>query len=162
MARVRKQLLQVLTDEKKQLVVELLLRGESPLYIAKSIGCIQSAVLSVLSCKGFADKCLEVFKSQSKGLALVALHNITRIAFSPDSTPATQLKASKILTDIARELDELSPDDLEPSTMTQSQIAERLKALQKEAASRARPVDTGQIDVPAKRVNAPSIDDMLD
>lgn len=105
----------------------------------------------------FSAKLLELFKTQAKGVALIAHHNIMRIAFDPLATAATQLKASKILVDIARELEDLSPGDLQPANMTQNQLADRLKALQKEAIKRAKPIETGVIDQPQPA----SLDDML-
>lgn len=144
--------------DKRAEIAQKLINGDSPGKIADELNIRLNQVLAILGEGDFSAKCLELFKNQARGLALVALHNISRIAFNPSATAATQLKASKILVDIAREMEDLSPSDLEPAGMTQSQLAERLKALQKEAITRAKPIDTGVID----QLQPASLDDMLD
>lgn len=144
--------------DKRAEIAQRLINGESPQAIATHFLITVNQVLSIFGDGEFAAKCLELFNNQARGLALVALHNISRIAFDPTASAATQLKASKILVDIAREMEELHPNDLEPSGMTQAQLAERLKALQKEAIARTKPIETGVIDQPQPA----SLDDMLD
>lgn len=148
----------LITMDQKTKIAERLIHGESPVSISTNLNITVNDVLLVLGDGDFSARLYDLFKTQAKGLALVALHNITRIAFDPAATVATQLKASKILADIAREMDEIHRDDLEPSNMTQNQLAERLKALQKEAIARAKPIDTGVIDIET----SPSLDDMLE
>lgn len=148
----------LITFDQKTEIAQKLIHGESPNKISKEMNLGLNQVLAILEDGEFSAKCLELFKNQARGLALVALHNISRIAFDPSATAATQLKASKILADIAREMDELHPNDMEPSGMTQAQLAERLKALQKEAITRAKPIETGVIDQPQPA----SLDDMLE
>lgn len=148
----------LITLDQKQKIAESLIHGESPNSISLNVGIPLNHVLNVLNDGDFSAKLLELFKNQARGVALIAHHNITRIAFDPTATAATQLKASKILVDIAREMDEIHRDDLEPSNMTQNQLAERLKALQKEAIARVKPIDTGVIDIEP----IPSLDDMLE
>lgn len=147
----------LITIDQKAKIAELLIRGESPQGISDELNITVNQVLMVFNDGDFSAKCLELFKIQARGLALVALHNISRIAFDPSATSATQLKASKILADIAREMDDLYPSDLEPSNMSQNQLAERLKALQKEAIARAKPINTGVIECQV----SPDLDDML-
>lgn len=147
----------LITFDQKTEIAQKLIHGESPDKISKEMNLGLNQVLAILGDGEFSAKCLELFKNQARGLALVALHNISRIAFDPSATAATQLKASKILADIAREMDDLHPNDLEPSGMTQAQLAERLKALQKEAIARAKPIDTGLIE----HEPSASLDDML-
>jgi len=148
----------LITQATRAQIAEKLIHGENPNNISKDLGIELNQVLMILGDGDFSARCLELYRNQARGLALVALHNISRIAFDPVATAATQLKASKILADIAREMDELHRDDLEPSNMTQNQLAERLKALQKEAILRAKPIDTGVIDLEP----VPSLDDMLE
>ncbi len=138
---------QLISHDQKLKIAEKLIYGESPNKIASDLGITLNRVLSLLGDAEFSAKLLELFRNQARGIALVAHHNIMRIAFDPSATAATQLKASKILIDIAREMEELHPNDLEPANMTQAQLADRLKALQKEAIARAKPIDTGVIDV---------------
>lgn len=137
----------IITNDIKAKIAENILNGENPESVGNKLGLTLNQVLGVLGDKDFSAKLLILFKNQAKGIALLAHNNIVRIAFDTKASAATQLKASKILVDIARELEELSPNDLEPATMTQSQLADRLKALQKEAINRAKPIDTGVIDV---------------
>lgn len=139
-------------------IVTMLVEGRSPHYISCHFKVEIESVLDIFNSVDFSAKCMELFKNRAKGMALIAHSNIARIAFSPDSSEVTKLKASKILVDIAREMNDLHPSDLEPSNMSQSQLADRLKALQKEASNRAGPIDTGQIDQPRQ----PTLDDMLD
>lgn len=137
----------IITNDIKAKIAENILNGENPESVGNKLGLTLNQVLGVLGDKDFSAKLLILFKNQAKGIALLAHNNIVRIAFDAKASAATQLKASKILVDIARELEELSPNDLEPATMTQSQLADRLKALQKEAINRAKPIDTGVIDI---------------
>lgn len=137
----------IITNDIKAKIAENILNGENPESVGNKLGLTLNQVLGVLGDKDFSAKLLILFKNQAKGIALLAHNNIVRIAFDTKASAATQLKASKILVDIARELEELSPNDLEPATMTQTQLADRLKALQKEAINRAKPIDTGVIDI---------------
>ncbi len=139
-------------------ISNMLIHGESPHKIAESLGISITRVFRVLQDEGFSIQCLEIFKTQAKGVALLAHNNLIRIAFDANASPATQLKASKILVDIARELEELHPSDLDPAHMSQDQLIDRLKSLQKEAIARAKPIDTGVIE----HNPSTSLDDMLD
>lgn len=127
-------------------IAEKLIHGENPNSISLSMNIPLNHVLGLLGDGDFSARLLELFKNQAKGMAVIAHNNIARIAFDPTATAATQLKASKILVDIARELEDLSPSDLEPADMTQNQLKERLEALQKEALARTKPIDIGVIN----------------
>lgn len=144
--------------DQKAKIAEMLIRGESPIIISNHLSLTVNEVLGILGDRGFSANLLELFKTQAKGAALIAHNNIMRIAFDPTASAATQLKASKILVDIARELEELHPDDMEPANMTQAQLVERLGELQKEVITRAKPVDGMILDQPATL----DLDDMLD
>lgn len=139
----------LIPHDQKAEIAKKLIHGESPDKIANAMSITVNQVFQVLGDTEFSAKLLELFKLQAKGIALIAHNNIARIAFDPLASAATQLKASKILVDIARELEEISPNDLEPANMSQSQLADRLNELQKEAIRRAKPIDTGVIDQPA-------------
>ncbi len=139
-------------------IVQMLLEGKSIHYISCQKKVDIETILNLFSDVDFSAKCLELFKNRAKGFALIGHNNIARIAFSPDSSEATQLKASKYLVDIARELDQISPHDLDPAHMSQDQLIERLKALQKETVVRAKPVDTGVIE----HKSSTNLEDMLD
>lgn len=148
----------LITQDQKAKIAERLIHGESPISISNNLNITVNDVLLILGDGDFSARLYDLFKTQAKGLALIAHHNITRIAFDDKASAATQLKASKILVDIARELEELSPNDLEPAHMSQGQLKERLEALQKEAIARAKPIDTGVIDMQSSA----DIDDMLE
>lgn len=147
----------LITLDQKREIAEKLIHGENPNQISLDLNLSINQVFAILSDADFSGRCAELFTSQARGLGLVALHNISRIAFDPTATPATQLKASKILADIARELQELSPNDLEPAYMSQKSLTDRLSQLQKEAQRRAIPVKGEVIE----HEPAPSLDDML-
>jgi hypothetical protein len=144
-------------DLKRQ-IAEKIIHGENPNKISLDLNLDINQVFAVLGDKEFSSKAAEIFSSQARGLGLVALHNISRIAFDATASPATQLKASKILADIARELQELHPNDLEPAYMSQKSLTDRLSLLQKEALKRAIPIDGAIIE----HEPTPSLDDMLD
>lgn len=135
-------------DEVRLNVAQKLINGDNPNQIAVDLGLEKNKVLTILGDGGFATKLLEIFKNQSRGLALSSLHNIADIAFdqSPTASAATKLRASKLLIDIAKELDSVFASDLDPATMSQAQLVNKLAELQKEAANRAKPINTGQID----------------
>lgn len=145
-------------DEMRLKVAQKLINGDSPMVIATECGLTVNQVLTVLGCGDFAAKLLDLFKNQARGLALSSLHNIARIAFdeSPNASAATKLRASKLLVDIAKELDSIFAGDLDPATMTQAQLVNQLAAMQKEVANRAKPINTGQID------QGLSLNDMID
>lgn len=147
-----------MTLDDKQKILEKIIHGENLNSISIEFKVSINVILSILGDRDFAAKLLELFTNQAKGMALIAHNNIARIAFDTTASAATQLKASKALVDIARELQELSPNDLEPAYMSQNQLADRLKALQKEAINRAKPINTGVIE----HTPTPSLDDMID
>lgn len=149
---------QLIPHDQKVKIAEMLIHGESPNNIALTMNISLNTVFQLLGDGDFSARLLELFKNQAKGMAVIAHNNIARIAFDPAASAATQLKASKILVDIARELEDLSPNDLEPANMSQAQLKDRLEALQKEAIARAKPIDTGVIDAQPSA----DIDDMLE
>ena len=148
---------QLITSDLKRQILEKLIRGTNPNEISKCYNITLNQVFSVLGDVEIGGKVADLFALQAKGLGLIALHNISRIAFDDTASPATQLKASKILTDIARELQELYPNDLEPAYMSQKNLSDRLTLLQKEALKRAIPVKGEIID----NDKPLSIEDML-
>lgn len=148
----------LISYDQKVKIAEKIIHGENPNSIALTMNIPLNHVLGLLGDGDFSVKLLELFKNQAKGMAVIAHNNIARIAFDDKASAATQLKASKILVDIARELEELSPNDLEPANMSQVQLKDRLDALQKEAIARAKPINTGVIDMQASA----DIDDMIE
>ncbi len=150
----------LISMDQKAKIAALLIRGESPLTISNNLNITVNDVLGLLGDRGFSCNLLEMFKTQAKGAAFIAHNNILRIAFDPSplTSAATKLKASKILIDIARELEELHPDDMEPANMTQAQLVERLGELQKEVIARAKPVESLILDAEPSL----DLDDMLD
>ena len=148
----------LITLDLKRQIAEKIIHGENPNKISMDLDLSINQVFAVLGDKEFSSKVAEIFGSQARGLGLVALHNISRIAFDSTASPATQLKASKILADIARELQELHPNDMEPAYMSQKSLTDRLALLQKEAIKRAIPIHADVIE----NATPPSLDDMLD
>ncbi len=149
---------ELITLDLKRQITEKIIHGIDPTIISNEFGLSINQVLSVLGDAEISGKVADLFALQARGLGLVALHNISRIAFDATASPATQLKASKILADIARELQELHPNDLEPAYMSQKSLTDRLSLLQKEALKRAIPIDGAVIE----HEPTPSLDDMLD
>jgi hypothetical protein len=139
-------------DDQKLNIIHRIIHGDSLEIISKDFNISPNCVFMVINDPLFAAKSLESFKILSKSFSIMALHNIARIAFDPTSSPATRLKASKALADIALNIDDSHHDEKEPSTMTQNELAARLQALQKEAVNRAKPVKGVAID------HAPDID----
>jgi hypothetical protein len=106
----------------------------------------------------FLEQVQEHLEKDIKISGLAALRNIKKIADDPTGSKATQLKANQWLADKALEVNRLGFMTDTPATMTQDQLARRLKELQTEAVKRAKPIDTGVIE------HKPSGDlsDMLD
>lgn len=148
----------LITLDIKRQITEKLIHGVDPMMISIEHSLTVNQVLSVLTDAEISGRCAELFSSQARGLGLIALYNISRIAFDPVASAATKLKASKILADIARELQELHPNDLEPAYMSQKSLTDRLSLLQKEALKRAIPIDGAIIE----HEPTPSLDDMLE
>ena len=130
----------------KAQIAQRLINGESVNEISEVLGITTNKILKVFSDKEFGIMCYESFSNTARGLALVGLHNISRIAFDVSTPINSKLKANKILVDIAREMQELNPSDIEAAHMTQNQLIDTLKALEKERIKRAKPIDTGVIE----------------
>ena len=136
-----------LSSDQKVVIIESIIHGDSINSILTNHNIDPKQLFMVINDPLFGAKSLESFKILSKSFSIMALHNIARIAFDPASSPATALKASKALADLALNIDDSHHDDQEPSTMTQNQLAARLQALQKEAVNRAKPIKGTVIDI---------------
>lgn len=138
-------------DEK---IILALLQGENPDMVMTKFKCDLKTILKIMGSSGFSERIREYLERDLQLSGLVALKNIKNIASDDKISKATQLKANQWIAERALELNRLGFDADSPATMSQDQLARRLKALQQEAIKRARPIDTGVIEQ--------SIDDMLE
>ena len=137
----------------KMEIAQRLLTGDSARAVSEYLCCDIIMVNEVLADPNFLQACGEELEKGLKIKALAALHNIEVIAGDDKASQATRLKANQYIVDKALEFNGLGGSDNTPANMSQRQLAERLKALQTEAITRAKPIDTGVIDH--------SLDDML-
>lgn len=138
-------------DEK---IILALLQGENPDMIIKNFHCDLKTILRIMGGSSFSERIKEYIERDLQLSGLIALKNIKNIASDDKISKATQLKANQWIAERALELNRLGIDSDSPATMTQDQLARRLKELQQEAIKRSRPIDTGVIEQ--------SIDDMLE
>jgi len=144
------------TDIIEKIVLSLL-SGENPDTLSIKFCCDISQIHRIMASNVFSDRVKEYLEKDIQVSGLVALKNIKKIASEEGISKATQLKANQWIAEKALELNRLGVDSHSPATMTQDQLARRLKELQNEAVKRAIPINTGVID----QVPSPSIDDML-
>lgn len=131
-----------------------LLNGENPGDLTTKHGCELSLIHGIMASSVFSERIKEFLERDIQISGLVAIKNIKSIASDDKISKATQLKANQWLAEKALEFNRLGVDADSPATMTQDQLARRLKSLQAEAHKRAIPIDAGVIDQ--------SLDDMLD
>lgn len=113
--------------------------------------------MRIMASNVFTERVKEHLEKDILISGLTAVKNIKTIASQEGISKATQLKANQWLAEKALEVNKLGHTE-SPATMTQDQLARRLKELQNEAIKRAKPIDTGVIDA----LSSASIDDMLD
>jgi hypothetical protein len=130
----------VKTDLKVK-IAELLLNGESVDRISTDLDCPASLVMSIQNSADFLSIISEQFEKESKIKGLKALRNIADIMDNPDSSQATQLKASIWLADNAKDMAQTVGEGDTEATMTQEQLARRLTEIQKELIKRSKPVN---------------------
>lgn len=123
-----------------------LLSGQNPDTIVLKHGCELSQVMQIMGSNVFSERIKEHLERDLQVSGLIALKNIKNIASDNTISKATQLKANQWIAEKALELNRLGASDESPATMTQDQLARRLKALQSEAVKRAKPIDTGVLD----------------
>jgi hypothetical protein len=136
-------------------IVEKLIHGIAPNDIASLLGITVNSVFNIFDDPELSNKFNDLLKARSIGMAFIAHNNISRIAFDPSASAATQLKASKMLVDIGKDTQEMHPVNIEPASMSQNQLVDTLRALEKERIKRAKPIDMGIIEADI------SIDSML-
>jgi len=129
-----------------QLIASKLLAGENPDMIQKEFNCPLYVIHKIMGGNDFLEQASSFLEKSLKLQALTALKNISHIAGDDSISAATRLKANQWIAEKALEFNELGHNDDAPETMTQNQLARRLKELQSEAVKRARPIDAGVID----------------
>jgi hypothetical protein len=127
-------------------IVLKLLQGENPDTVASAYSCDLKLVMQIMGSNVFSERVKEYLERDIQLSGLLAIKNIKLIAQDNEGSKATRLKANQWLAEKALELNNLGTFDDAPSTMTQDQLARRLKALQAEAVKRAKPIDTGVLD----------------
>lgn len=144
----------LIKDELGEKIIFALLAGENPDTIKKQFSCDISLIMKIMGSSTFSERIKEFLERDLQLSGLVALKNIKSIASDDKISKATQLKANQWIAEKALELNRLGLSDDTPATMSQDQLARRLKALQTEAIKRAVPIDTGIIEQ--------SIDNMME
>lgn len=138
----------LITQELTEKIVVSLLSGENPDTIMSKHSCGYSDIMRIMASNVFQERVKEYLEKDIIISGLTAVKNIKTIASQEGISKATQLKANQWLAEKALELNRLGAGVDSPATMTQDQLARRLKELQNEAIKRAKPIDTGVIDNP--------------
>lgn len=136
----------LVTSDLTQKITLALLQGQNPHEIAEAHSCALSQVYEVLGSVAFSQQVKDFLQRDIQISGVIALKNIKKIAEDNTGSKATQLKANQWLAEKALEINRLGNLDDSPATMTQDQLARRLKTLQAEANKRAIPIDTGVLD----------------
>lgn len=147
----------LITQELTEKIILGLLSGENPDTLILKHSCGYSDIMRIMASNVFTERVKEHLEKDILISGLTAVKNIKTIASQEGISKATQLKANQWLAEKALEVNKLGHTE-SPATMTQDQLARRLKELQQEAIKRAKPIDTGVIDA----LSSASIDDMLD
>lgn len=137
----------IINQDLTENIVLALLSGENPDNLHKHFSCDILTIHRIMASNVFQER---VKENLEKGIlinGLAALHNIKRIADDNSISKATQLKANQWLAEKALEINKLGGQGESPANMSQDQLARRLKELQSEAIKRAKPIDTGVIDI---------------
>lgn len=147
----------LITIEKTEEIVIALLSGENPDTLHNKFKCDISVIFKIMASNVFSERVKEHLEKDILINGLAAVKNIKKIASEEGISKATQLKANQWLAEKSLEVNKLGHTE-SPATMTQDQLARRLKELQNEAIKRAVPIETGVIDQALPQ----SLDDMLD
>lgn len=137
---------EIVQDDLVEKITLLLLAGESPHEIQARISCELSLIYRIMGDNVFQERVQEYLEKDLIISGLVAVKNIKHIASEENVSRATKLKANQWLAEKALEINRIGVDSNSPSTMTQDQLARRLKELQNEAIKRAKPIETGVLD----------------
>jgi hypothetical protein len=127
-------------------IIEMLLCGSNPDTIIRECNCAPSVVFAIMGSAEFSEIISEHLEKEIKINGLAALHNIKAIADDESANNNTRLRANQWIVEKAMEFNSLGGSGGSASTMTQDQLARRLKELQTEAIKRSKPIDTGVID----------------
>ena len=134
------------TQELGEKIILALLSGENPDTIKTVFSCELSTVYRIMASNVFSERVKEYLEKDIVISGLAAVKNIKTIAGQEGISKATQLKANQWLAEKALELSKIGLNADSPATMTQDQLARRLKELQNEAIKRAKPIETGVIE----------------
>jgi hypothetical protein len=135
----------IIKDDLNQKIIELLLKGDDPVFISRKLDCPLNMVMAIMGSESFREICKENIESLIVFNGLAAVKRIEETSRLSTSELA-RLGAAKWLADNALNINKLGIVSESPSTMSQDQLARRLKDLQKEAVKRAIPIDTGVIE----------------
>jgi len=127
-------------------IIELLLTGVNANEISSKLGCEHKMVIEVMRSASFIERSNELLASSLGSKALACLENINTIANDTEASQATRLKANQYIIDKAIDITAESGATSSPSTMTQDQLARRVKELDDELAKRAKPVDRDVVE----------------
>lgn len=150
------------TQDRRERIINGILEGKGTLDLCQELSISEKEVLTVLNRPELLKEVNSLFESNARGMALIALNNIYNLANNDLNAPFLRLRANKILIDIAQGLE--ARQDVrrnEPSTMSQTELAARLQALQAEVIKRARPTGGEIIEAQAKARDN-TLDQMLD
>ena len=137
----------LVNQELNEKIVIGLLSGENPDTLMIKFSCGYSEIMRVMASNVFSERVKEYLEKDILISGLAAVKNIKTIAGQDGISKATQLKANQWLAEKALDLSRIGLNAESPATMTQDQLARRLKELQSEAIKRAKPIDTGVIDL---------------
>lgn len=137
----------VVKSDIKAKIMQELLNGKDANTLISENKYDPNLVIGVSKSSEFVTQCGLQLERSLKVNAVTALHNIVDIMNDKKASQATRLKANTYIIDKALDFSAIGGAEASPSTMTQDQLAKRLQTLQKEANKRAKPIDTGVIDL---------------
>ena len=136
----------LVTQELNEKIILDLLTGVNPDTMVIKYSCGHSDIMRIMAGNVFSERVREYLEKDILISGLAAVKNIKTIAGQEGISKATQLKANQWLAEKALDLSRIGLNAESPATMTQDQLARRLKELQSEAIKRAKPIDTGVIE----------------
>ena len=135
-------------NDLKTEIITRLLDGESEQSILEDLQCGKFMVNSVISSDIFATNAAEIVQKRLNSAALRSVVILSQIMDNEEIGANPRIRAAEILLSKSLEIQQTQGgSDIEPSTMTQPQLIKYFTDLQKEVMSRAKPVDTGIIDM---------------
>ena len=137
---------EIVNQDLAENIILALLQGENPDTVSERYSCDLKTVYRIMGSNLFSERVKEYLEKDIIISGLSAIRHIKEIALCNEGSKATRLKANQWLAEKALEFNKLGVDSDSPATMTQDQLARRLKELQNEAIKRAKPIETGVIE----------------